>query len=643
MTQTRPAVGGIAYRPRTSVNTSSHAAGCACPVCAGLQTFVRPRFFAGQLLTDSELTALTSYVVDKQRLHNVHLHGWGVVCGLQVECDGCGPGVLVRPGYAIDPCGYDIVVPAASGVDVLGLIQQCQTASTRLDCDPPRLPSATGCPDEQTWCLYVRYLEQDARPVTALGGTASASAGCGCGGNCGGSSASTATGSGGCGCGGSPARKGWECTCGGGGSRNAACGCVSAGSATTSTSDCQPSRTYESYELGVCHSDESCGDLGARLDGTFPVKVWECIKHIQPVLSKGMTKQMQGHSASLLLGGSVSSGNASSAAVCQLYRNVLELYRTDPMRAQCVLPEQLADIDCSPQEADETDAHYHQRLVNALQSLVVLVLLYLRDCVCHNLLPPCPDGVCDDRVILACLTVKDGAVASICNFDCRRYAGSFVSRDYWLPIGPVLSWLAGLICCFPLVNIRPKYGFGDRTHLAAFAAGRRYSAISEAVRRDDFALVKMWRTRLADLAVRFRPSTLLDRAEDVAAAGNREYALSRYVGQPVDVAVASLGKQDIEVRTSEVEYAWQAPVGPVIPTARPGSVVRLYVHQGRVVAVEPGVRRTATKAAPAAKATPARARARATSATAKTTPENTAADKATAEKTTAEKTTRRGR
>ena len=49
--------------------------------------FVRPRFFAGQLLTEDDLTALTDYMTAKDRLHNRHLFGAGVVCGLWVSCD----------------------------------------------------------------------------------------------------------------------------------------------------------------------------------------------------------------------------------------------------------------------------------------------------------------------------------------------------------------------------------------------------------------------------------------------------------------------------------------------------------------------------------------------------------------------------
>ena len=86
--------GGVGFQRQPKDGTKGCRPECTCPVCEGLHTFVRPRFFAGQLLTETELTALTTYVVDKQRLHNRYLHGYGVVCGLQVECDGCGPGVL---------------------------------------------------------------------------------------------------------------------------------------------------------------------------------------------------------------------------------------------------------------------------------------------------------------------------------------------------------------------------------------------------------------------------------------------------------------------------------------------------------------------------------------------------------------------
>src|SRR5690349_21018508 len=57
-----------------------------CPSCGGLECLCRPRFFAGQLLTDEDLTRLDHYIQAKNRLHNRFLHGWGVACGLEVVC-----------------------------------------------------------------------------------------------------------------------------------------------------------------------------------------------------------------------------------------------------------------------------------------------------------------------------------------------------------------------------------------------------------------------------------------------------------------------------------------------------------------------------------------------------------------------------
>ena len=103
-----------------------------------MQTFVRPNFFAGQLLTEDDLQALTGYVTGKDRLHNRLLFGPGVVCGLDVACDPCGGGtVTVRPGYALDCCGNDIVVGCPERVDVNALVHDLRVRSLGADCGDP--------------------------------------------------------------------------------------------------------------------------------------------------------------------------------------------------------------------------------------------------------------------------------------------------------------------------------------------------------------------------------------------------------------------------------------------------------------------------------------------------------------------------
>jgi len=41
-------------------------------------------YFPRQLLTADDMTADQQYFLNKLRRHNRYLHGWGVVCGLEI-------------------------------------------------------------------------------------------------------------------------------------------------------------------------------------------------------------------------------------------------------------------------------------------------------------------------------------------------------------------------------------------------------------------------------------------------------------------------------------------------------------------------------------------------------------------------------
>ena len=112
---------------RGNTNVQSGSCGCALPACqdcGGLECLCRPSFFAGQLLTDQDLQRLDYYITAKNKLHNRYLMGWGVACGLEVVCSPCDGGVTVRPGYALSPCGEDIVVCGEAAVDISALIRK---------------------------------------------------------------------------------------------------------------------------------------------------------------------------------------------------------------------------------------------------------------------------------------------------------------------------------------------------------------------------------------------------------------------------------------------------------------------------------------------------------------------------------------
>jgi hypothetical protein len=153
--------------------------GKGCSTCQG-DVYVRPQFFAGQLLTEDDLQSLGDYVVAKNRLHMRYLVGSGVVCGLTVTCEPCGDGkVIVNPGYALDCCGNDIVVSCPQTLDINSMIRDLLLRVRGQDCGDPCLDAKPSPQGEQStdarativkkpsrrYCLYIDYCERPSDPV----------------------------------------------------------------------------------------------------------------------------------------------------------------------------------------------------------------------------------------------------------------------------------------------------------------------------------------------------------------------------------------------------------------------------------------------------------------------------------------------
>jgi hypothetical protein len=85
----------------------------ATGACGALTT-ERLRYFTGRHMTARDFEDEQSYHRSHRLLHNRLLHGWGIVCGLQVRPDPrpeCRSNrVVVRCGMAIDCCGRELVV-----------------------------------------------------------------------------------------------------------------------------------------------------------------------------------------------------------------------------------------------------------------------------------------------------------------------------------------------------------------------------------------------------------------------------------------------------------------------------------------------------------------------------------------------------
>lgn len=148
--------------------------GCGGSPAVGSAAFTRPRFFAGQLLTEDDLEQLTAYITGKDRLRNRMLFGPGVVSGLHVVCGPCGGDIVVRPGYALDCCGNEIVVSCPETVSITELVNELRVRGLGVDCGDPCADRSTSSETKATgehatrgpqYGLYVRYAEADAEPV----------------------------------------------------------------------------------------------------------------------------------------------------------------------------------------------------------------------------------------------------------------------------------------------------------------------------------------------------------------------------------------------------------------------------------------------------------------------------------------------
>jgi hypothetical protein len=229
----------------------------ACPVCGGLECLCRPRFFAGQLLSEEDLRALDHYVIEKNKLHNRYLHGWGVVCGLDVLCHECKGWLTIKQGYALDPCGNDIIVCKDYPFDVCAAINKCcDRKRQEWECEP-MAGTPPDCTDvERCWFVTLRYREFESRGITALKSSSQSLV---------------------CGCGSSDCRGGCGCHNGNGNAGHAKKRTTV--SARRPAAQCEPTRTCESFVVEIAPAPaEKREDYLKLYGGTFLEQVLACAK-----------------------------------------------------------------------------------------------------------------------------------------------------------------------------------------------------------------------------------------------------------------------------------------------------------------------------------------------------------------------------
>lgn len=368
-----------------------------CPECGGLECLCRPRFFAGQLLTEEDLNRLEHYIVEKNKLHNRYLHGTGVVCGLEVICHPCPDRVTVRTGYALSPCGEDIAVCQDTVVNVCELIQKCRPTAHTQECDPFHNAGDEDCQDlVEDWILAICYDEKPSRGITALRGSSGAACCSRC--NCGGSSA--------CGC---------SCHSQGNGGKKYSNGCHS--TQRKPPPQCEPTVICEGYSFVAYKAptnpirgrgNQSKGELTGRYDKCKAVlkKITSSFNERASLREKVMWFQ-------------------------ESKASLLDFFREYPTY-DCNYLEKLNEITL---EVPSGRGGLKPLGDFAFRQLKELANKYLDHCFCSTLLPPCPPPVECNCVPLATVKIRRSScrILEVCNSAPRRLVLTFPNLQYSLP------------------------------------------------------------------------------------------------------------------------------------------------------------------------------------------------------------------
>ena len=414
----------------------------AC-VCGLLECLCRPRFFAGQLLTEQDLNRLDAYIRAKNRLHTLQLHGWGVVNGLMVRCEPCGTGVVVGTGYAISPCGEDIIVCSDTSVDICSLIKQCQPPD--VSCQPySRGMAAKGCDDlVEQWVLAIRYTETPTRGVTALrmGST------CGCKQ----ASCTAPAASGGCGCGAT-------------GTNTTPTNPIAAPASTVrprgASPECEPTAICEGYSFDVFPAPITVPrDVkNVQIPGALIENFLCCL---QPLIDSLPTPPAVPNAANF-----AAQPAAWNLWCCRTKEALIGYFSTGP-EPNCTILGKLQAWACP----DPQSQNFAQEMLAAYTVLLALLLDAMLACLCAALLPPAPYGTSDDRVPLAIVSVRkrDCKVLEVCNWtSLRKQVITWPAIEYWLSWIPWLASLGdiiGTLCCRD-IKLPPPRQEGNATFVA---------------------------------------------------------------------------------------------------------------------------------------------------------------------------------
>jgi len=128
--------------------------------------FKRVRYFHGMLMGDRDFREEQVYHIEKRKMLNKMLHGWGVVCGLGLSTVDCKSSTIsIGKGLALDCNGNEIFVNAPYELDVAEAIKSCSASKKQMTAEETCLQQGQPVAEFDTWYVVIKYREVPVTPV----------------------------------------------------------------------------------------------------------------------------------------------------------------------------------------------------------------------------------------------------------------------------------------------------------------------------------------------------------------------------------------------------------------------------------------------------------------------------------------------
>jgi hypothetical protein len=330
---------------------------------------------------------------------------------------------------------------------------------------------------------------------------------------------------------------------------------------------CEATRILESFELCLIPEPPDCSTTSRDKLSQGPLRqaLEQCFTEFAGVAAglSNNTQTVVGFAANSDIASlQQQSAQALYAACCEYRQAVIVYLSNSTHRAHCATLAKLGVAVCPPPPVSQSNDVYAGQIMISIQSVVEVLSYDLLDCICYDLLPRCPPDPGDDRLILACITINNGKIVSICNFSCRKFAGSFPSLNYWFSIVPIaqeIRKILSLVCCSGLFDL----GGGNRLAQGNYAwlgySGAKLSNAFSFNAADTFKAA-------------FNPGSI-----NLATLANRN----------AEEVTRVLGNSKIQMTRINVSSAAEVPAVDRLsfaPFVMPGESVNLYVMPNNIVA-----------------------------------------------------------